>query len=294
MQDSQNDGLGVYFQDQVTLLDNLKLLAGFRYDTVSLETVNLPTFFNPTGSESTLNEDAFSPRVGLVYQPIEAVSIYGSFSRSFVPNSQTNVDGEILPPERGEQFEIGTRAELLEGRLTANLAFFNITKENVATTDPDNIFFSVATGEQRSRGIELDVAGEILPGWNIIANYAFTDADITEDEDFGGNRLSGVPNHNFNLWTTYDIQDGSLEGLGFGLGFNFVGERVGDLANSFEVDSYFLTNAAVSYERDNWRAALNIRNLFDVDYIESAGVNRTLGIVPGEPFTIIGSFSIEF
>ncbi|MEL6401217.1 MAG: TonB-dependent receptor, partial [Cyanobacteria bacterium J06626_4] len=249
---------------------------------------------NPNSSESTLNEDAFTPRVGLVYQPIEELSLYGSYTTSFVPNTDTTEAGEILEPERGEQFEIGARAELLDGRLTANLAFFDITKENVATTDPDNIFFSVATGEQRSQGLELDIAGEILPGWNIIANYAYTDAEITEDEDFEGNRLTDAPAHNFNLWTTYDIQDGPLVGLGFGLGFNFVGERSGDLANSFEVDSYFLTNAAISYERDNWRAALNIRNLFDVDYIESTGVNRTFGIAPGEPFTLIGSFAIEF
>jgi iron complex outermembrane receptor protein len=293
--ESQDDALGVYLQDQVTLFDNLILLAGIRYETVEQEVVNNPSFFSPTGSESTVNEDAFTPRVGLVYQPIEELSLYGSFSQSFVPNSATNVDGEILEPERGEQFEIGARAELLEGRLIANLAFFDITKQNVATTDPDNILFSAAIGEQRSRGIELDVAGEILPGWNIIANYAYIDAEITEDEDGNeGNRLSGVPDHNLNLWTTYTIQNGSLEGLGFGLGFNYVSERSGDNANSFTADGYFLTNAAVSYERDNWRAALNIRNLFDVDYIETTGTNRTFGIIPGEPFTLIGSFSIEF
>ena len=291
----RSDTLGVYLQDQVTLLDNLKLLAGIRYETVEQETINNPTDLNPNSSESTLNEDAFTPRVGLVYQPIEEVSLYGSYTTSFVPNCETTVDGEILEPEWGEQFEIGARAELLEGRLVANVAFFDITKENVATTDPDNIFFPVASGEQRSRGIELDIAGEILPGWNIIANYAYTDAEITEDEDGNeGNRLTGVPEHNFNLWTTYDIQDGPLKGLGFGLGFNYVSERFGDTANSFTAEDYFVTNAAISYERDNWRVALNIRNLFDVDYIESAGRSRGFGISPGEPFTLIGSFSIEF
>ncbi|MBE7385520.1 MAG: TonB-dependent siderophore receptor [Leptolyngbya sp. SIO1E4] len=295
LQDIREDGLGVYLQDQVTLLDNLKLLLGFRYDTIEQEVTNDPTSFNPTSSESTINEDAFTPRVGVVYQPIEAVSLYGSYSTSFSPNTATTVDGELLDPERGEQFEIGARAELLEGRLVANLAFFDITKENVATTDPDNLGSSVATGEQRSRGIELDVAGEILPGWNIIANYAYTDADITSDNRGNeGNRLRGVPEHNFNLWTTYTLQQGSLEGLGFGLGFNYVSERFGDTANTFTADGYFLTNAAVSYRRDNWRAALNIRNLFDVDYIESAGRTRRVGIGPGEPFTLIGSFAIEF
>ena len=289
------DSLGIYIQDQVDLLDNLKLLLGIRYDAVEQEVTSEPTFFNPTSSETTRNEDAFSPRVGLVYQPIEEVSLYGSFSQSFNPNTATTVDNEIIPPERGEQFEIGARAELLEGKLTANLALFNITKQNVANPDPNNLMFFVATGEIRSRGIELDVTGEILPGWNVIANYAYTDADIIEDNTgIEDNRLFGVPENNFNLWTTYDIQNGPLEGLGFGLGFNFVDERFGDNDNSFELDSYFLTNAAISYQRDNWRAGLNIRNLFDIDYIEGSRNSRTFGVTPGEELTLIGSFSIDF
>ncbi|MEM1256679.1 MAG: TonB-dependent receptor [Cyanobacteria bacterium P01_H01_bin.21] len=291
----RQDALGIYLQDQITLLDNLKLLAGVRYDTVEQETVRNPTFFNPNTSESTINDDAFTPRVGLVYQPSEEISLYGSYSTSFVPNSATTVDGEIIEPQRGEQFEIGIKTELLEGTLIGNLALFHITKQNVPTTDPDNFRASLPTGEQRSQGIELDIAGEIFPGWNIIANYAYTDADITSDNRGNeGNRLTGVPEHNFNLWNTYDIQAGPLEGLGLGLGVNYVGERFGDDANTFTADGYFLTNAAISYKRDNWRAALNIRNLFDVDYIESAGRTRTIGIGPGEPFTLIGSFSIEF
>ncbi|MEM8545913.1 MAG: TonB-dependent siderophore receptor, partial [Cyanobacteria bacterium P01_H01_bin.119] len=291
----RTDTLGIYLQDQVTLLDNLNLLAGFRYDMVNQETINQPNAFNPNGSESSLNEDAFTPRVGLVYQPIEEISLYGSYSTSFLPNTATTFTGEIIPPEEGQQFEVGIRAELLGNRLVANLAFFDLAKQNVATPDPNNFGSSVATGEQRSRGVELDIAGEILPGWNIIANYAYTDATITSDNSGNeGNRLTGVPEHNFNLWTTYDIQNGPLEGLGFGLGFNYVTERFGDTANTFTADGYFLTNAAVSYSRDNWQAAINIRNLFNVNYIESAGRTRTLGIGPGEPFTLIGSFSIEF
>ncbi|NEQ83698.1 MAG: TonB-dependent receptor [Moorea sp. SIO2I5] len=128
----------------------------------------------------------------------------------------------------------------------------------------------------------------------LVANYAYIDAKITEDNSgLEGNRKFNVPEHNFNLWTTYDIQEGFLEGLGFGLGFNYVGERFGDNANTFKVDSYFLTNAAISYRRDNWKAAMNIRNLFDIDYIETTSSGRR-GIYPGESFTIIGSFSIEF
>ncbi|MEM9450715.1 MAG: TonB-dependent siderophore receptor [Cyanobacteria bacterium P01_E01_bin.6] len=291
----QTDLLGIFVQDQITLLDNLKLLVGVRFDAFEQEVVTGPSFFTPEGIDTRTTGDAFSPRVGLVYQPIEPVSLFASFSRSFSPNTATTISGDIIDPERGEQFEVGVKSELLDGRFSASLAYFNITLENVATPDPDFPTFSVATGRQRSQGIEIDLIGELLPGWNFLANYALTDADITEDNtDIEGNRLFSVPRNNFNLWTTYDIQGGLLEGLGFGIGFNFVGERFGDNANSFTLGSYFLTNAAISYERDNWRLGLNIRNLFDVDFIESASNSRTTEIDPGEDFTIIGSVAVSF
>jgi len=215
--EDQTDSLSIYLQDQVTLLDNLKLLLGVRYDTFEQDTTNNPSLFIPTSSESSRSDDAFSPRFGVVYQPIEEVSLFTSYSRSFSPNSATTVTGDILEPEEGEQFEIGAKAELLDGRLAASLAYFDITLQNVATPDLDFPNFSVATGQQRSQGIELDLIGEVLPGWNLVANYAYIDAEITDDNSgLEGNRLFNVPKHNFNLWTTYDIQDGPLEGLGFG------------------------------------------------------------------------------
>ncbi|MEM0978700.1 MAG: TonB-dependent siderophore receptor [Cyanobacteria bacterium P01_H01_bin.58] len=288
------EGLGVYVQDQIRLSDNLILLAGIRYDTISQEFVMEESPLTPS-VETSSSSDAFSPRLGLVYQPTEAISLYGSYSRSFVPNTGRTADGNILEPERGEQFEVGVRAELLEGNLVANLAFFDIDKENVAVADPAGNGFFIAAAGQSSRGIELDVLGEILPGWNVVANYAYLDTEVTASDDgTTGNDLFNVPEHNFNLWTNYEIQTGSLEGLSFGLGFNFVDERFGNLANDFTVDSYFLTNAAISYQRDNWRAGFNFRNLFDVDYIESTANSRTGGINPGESFTVIGSFSVEF
>ena len=103
-----------------------------------------------------------------------------------------------------------------------------------------------------------------------------------------------MPENNANLWTTYDIQEGSLEGLGFGLGVNYVGERFGDNANTFTLEDYFLTNAAISYKKDNWRAGLNFRNLFDVDYVANARNGRAGFVTIGEGFSVIGSFSVEF
>lgn len=292
--DVEVDRLGIYLQDQISIFDNLKLLAGLRYDTAEQKTVNIPGAFTESG-EVTRNYDALTPRVGIVYQPIEEVSLYASYSKSFNPNTQNTVSGDPLEPEKGEGYEVGIKAELLDN-LFATLAYFDITKQNVAVTDPNNSFFSIPTGEQQSRGVELDVTGEVLPGWKIIAAYAYIDAEVTADTntDIVGNRLFNVPKHSASLWTTYEIQSGNWQGLGFGVGFNYVGEREGDLDNSFQVDSYFLTNAAIFYRRDNWRFALNFKNLFDINYIEAAENSRSSGNLPGEPLTVIGSISVEF
>jgi iron complex outermembrane recepter protein len=293
--DIQSDRLGVFLQDQVDILDNLILLAGVRYDTVEQTTVNGATESEPESSEITQNNDDFNPRVGLVYQPITQLSLFGSYSQSFSPNSETTSSGEPLDPEESEGFELGVKGEILAGKAFATLAYFNITKQNVATPDPIDTSSSVATGEQKSQGVEFDLSGEILPGWNIITSYAYIDAEVSKDNTIPvGNRLYNTPEHSASLWTTYEIQQGNLKGLGFGGGFNFVGEREGDLDNSFTLDSYFLANAAVFYKRNNWRFALNFKNLFDVDYITASGNRRSSNNDIGEPFSVIGSVSVEF
>jgi iron complex outermembrane receptor protein len=286
----QIDLLGIYLQDQITLLDNLKLLVGGRFDIVDQRTELGGSFGE---GESQQQDEAFTPRIGLVYQPIEPLSLYASFSQSFAPNSGRTVDGSILEPVRGTQYEIGVRGEWLDGRLVTNLAAYHLTRSNVAATDPDNLDFSIAIGEQRSQGIEFDVMGEILPGWNVIVSYAHTDAEITRDNSpREGNQLFGVPENAASLWSTYEIQSGNLQGLGFGLGLFFVGERQGDVDNSFQVPSYVRTDASLFYRRDNWRAAINVKNLFDVDYIESAAFRTAVN--PGIPFTILATLSVEF
>jgi iron complex outermembrane receptor protein len=102
-----------------------------------------------------------------------------------------------------------------------------------------------------------------------------------------------VPENSASLWTTYEIQSGGLQGLGFGAGLFFVGDRQGDLDNSFQLPSYVRTDAAIYYRRNNWRAALNFQNLFNIDYIRSAAGFRE-SVYPGEPFTVIGSVSVQF
>lgn len=281
------DSLGIYVQDQVTLAENLKLLVGGRFDAFEQTNRDL---INDT--EEFQSGNAFSPRVGIVYQPIEPISIYASYSRSFAPSIGRSVDGEQFQPERGTQYEIGVKADIND-RISATVALYDLTRSNVTTDDLSSPGFSIQTGEQNSRGIELNVAGEILPGWNVIGGYAYTNARITEDNTFKvGNRLNNVPEHSFNLWTSYELQQGELQGLGLGVGFFFVGDRQGDLDNSFILPSYFRTDAAIFYNRGQFRAALNFRNLFNVDYFESA--YDDLNVFPAEPFTVQGTISWDF
>ena len=132
-----------------------------------------------------------------------------------------------------------------------------------------------------------------MPGWNIIASYTYTDAIVTKDNVFDeGNRLANVPEHKFSLWTVYEIQTRNFQGLGFGAGLFYEGERQGDLDNSFQLDDYLRADAALYYRRGNFRGALNFRNLFDTNYIRFA--SGRANIQRGDPFTIAGSVSWEF
>ncbi|HEY9763906.1 MAG TPA: TonB-dependent siderophore receptor [Trichocoleus sp.] len=283
------NAIGLYVQDQVDLLDNLKLLVGGRLDFTTQDE-SYP-FSDETNNQS---DTAFSPRVGLVYQPTEELSLYASFSQSFLPVVGRSATNSPFVPERGTQYEIGVKGDWLEGQLSGTLSLFHITKRNVLTPDINDPDFSIQVGAQRSQGVELNLTGEILPGWNVIAGYAYTDAVVTQDNDIPvGNSLENVPRHTANLWTTYQIQEGNLQGLGFGLGLFFVGEREGDLPNSnFELPSYLRADAALFYERDNWRAGLNVRNLFDARYLETAQFRNI--VYPGAPLSVVGSVSVTF
>jgi iron complex outermembrane recepter protein len=279
--------LGIYLQDQITLAENLKLLLGGRFD-IANQNFQAPL----TQTTDFKQTEAFSPRVGIVYQPIQPISLYASYSRSFNYSTSSGFSAAPIEPERGTQYEVGVKADFTN-RLAATLAFYDLTRSNLPTLDPNNPTRTILVGEQRSRGIEFDVSGEILPGWNVIAGYAFTDAEITKDNTFPvGNQLSNVPRHALNLWTTYEIQSGNFKGLGFGLGIFYYGDRQGELRNTFVLPGYTRTDAAVFYKRDNFRASLNVQNLFDVDYFVSAqNINR---VIPGDPLTVVGTISWDF
>ena len=287
-QKTRNDQLGLYVQDIVTLAHDLKLVLGGRGDFIENKVTN---FLNASATQREPDQ-AFSPRVGLVYQPIQPVSLYASYSQSFSQNIGTTFGGSLFKPSRGTQYEVGVKTDFFNSRLSSTLALYQLTLSNVLTPDPNNSTYNVQTGEQRSRGIELNVSGEILPGWNVIASYAYTDARVTKDNVAAiGNRLVNVPDNSASLWTTYTFSKGNLRGLGFGLGLFYFGEREGDLKNSFSVPSYLRPDAAVYYRIGRLSIALNLKNLSNVRYFTPRTINL---VYPEDPFTVEGTVSWKF
>ncbi len=286
-----NDVFSIYVQDLIEVLPNLKIAAGVRFDSSK-------GFYEDLQTNTTINEvsdSQFSPRLGIVYQPSDTTTLYASFSNSFTPQIfGRNTSGEAFKPITSEQLEVGIRQEFFDRRLLAGLALYQITRQNVSTTDPnsDDFFDRIQTGEQRSRGIELDISGEISPGWKIIATYAYTDAVVTKDNVIPvGDRLGGVPYNSASLWTTYEIQKGNLQGFGGGLGLVYVGDRPDAIPNTFTVPSYLRTDAALFYRREQLEARLNFKNVFDLKYFDT---NNFGSLSAQEPFTVIGSFSYRF
>lgn len=307
----QNNILGAYVGDQVDLLDNLHMHFGGRFDLFDQTITNRPDGLTPTGSENTKTDTAFSPSVGIAYQPWKPITLYANYTESFAPQSagSRSISGNLFDPERGKSYEGGVKYEAFGGKLRSTVAVFDIKKKNVLTADPLNgFFFSVATGEQRSKGAEFDISGQILPGWDIIANYAYIDTRVTKDLLFAeGSRAPNSALHQGSLWTTYFFQEGVVKGFGAGIGMYAQGKRNGifqcqDPANCqapFELAGYVRMDAALYYRKQevfnktNLLAAINFTNLLDHRYFSGAQNFREI-VYTGAPFTAVGSLRFEF
>ncbi|WP_181093329.1 TonB-dependent siderophore receptor [Xanthomonas bromi] len=270
---------GLYFQDLVALGPQLKAMLGMR----------MGRFVNNALERGLVagrgRQTAFSPRVGLTWQPVAGTSLFTDWSRSYSPNVGHSGSSITYDAQIAEQFEVGVKQALVDDRLHANLALFNLDLANLLTTDPANPLRQVLNGRQRSRGAELALAGTILPGWKVIASYAYTDAKVDHDTDLPvGDALSNVPRHSGSVWSTYAFS--ALPGLKVGAGVYSVGAREVTLPNTFQLSSYTRTDAMVAYERGPWSTQLNLLNVFDRKYDTGglAGVfNYTL--TPSVPAT---------
>ncbi len=283
---------GAYIQDQMSLLDGrLLVLVGGRYDNYDIEALESADLLTSPALRRTDRDGRFSPQVGVVVKPLPELSLYASYSESFrAPTGSTSLaQGGFPRPETGVQYEAGIKADLLDDRLSATLSVFRITKENIATADPNDPNFSIQVGEARSQGVEFEVAGRIAPGWNVFGGLAWTDAEVTRDTRFrAGTRLPEVPRFAASLWSSYEFAlPDARQSAGFGGGVFYRGNRYFDAANTYEQGDYTLVNLAAWWRMGPVRTSLNLNNLLDQYYISE----RT---VPGAGRSLIGRVSVTF
>jgi len=286
---------GLYAQDQVELPFHLHLLAGLRYDNADMYLSSSGEFGGPSPDT---HSERVSPRGGMVWQPIPEFSVYGSYTENFGMPGNFGADGKPLPAQTADQWEVGAKTELFDGRFTATLAYYDLTKRNAPIAG--YLAYSRALGEAESRGIEFDVSGEILPGWSMIGAYSYmpfakTIADET-DPAVVGKRLNNAPKHNGSLWTTYEFQQGDLRGLKFGAGMQAVSQREIGFYETAQAPGYAIMNLMASKAwtvgKTKLTAQLNIDNLLDKTY--HASIYSYGPTYYGNPRTFMGAIKIEY
>lgn len=272
-----------FVQDQVALTDKLKVLAGARFERFEHDYET----YVPGGKSWQASDNAVTPRIGVSYDLTETLALYADTARSFKPNTGASRLGGGFAPEKGKSYEMGLKWEALDQQLSVDAAIYQIEKRNVLTTDPVDSTFSVAAGEVRSRGFDVNVAGNLTPEWRVIGGYAYVDAEVTKDNVLrSGTRLLNIPKNSFSLLNMYEFQDGMLKGLGLGSGLRYVDERAGQTANTgFSMGSYTVVDLLGFYKvNDKVRLNLDLKNLFDRDYEEGAFGN--VYAYPGAPRTL--------
>lgn len=283
----------LFVSDLVTVTDWLKLFGAVRYAEQRNE-----DRFNPAETlETTYNDNAITPNLGVLVQPTDQLTIYGSYSEGIttgvqIPNNATNFGTDIfLNPARTSQFEVGVKAELFTGALLT-AAYFDISQP-LATFDENDFFGYI--GDQDHRGLELTLSGNITPELRLIAGGLYLDPTINNPDNAAvdGNRPSGVPRYQANLYADWQVP--MVPGLAVNGGLFYTGDRFANDTNTFEIDGYVRFDLGVRYafELGDQRltARLNIRNLTDEDFIEGTAFGQFLF---GSPRAAFFSLTSEF
>ncbi len=281
----------LYVKDNWHLNEQWILVLGGRYQRFEqLVGQGRGALYKPTTDRQ---DTTFLPFGGLVFQLNDQVAFYGNYSRSFVPNASDTDTGQAFDPEEGRSYELGVKLDLPQG-IGASLALFDIEKENVVVT---NNSVSEAAGKVGSRGVELDITGRLSERWELLGSYAYTDTEILDDPANEGNELVNAARNVGSLYLVHRLHlPQELGQWRLGGGARYVGERAGDNANTFWLDSYTVADAFVSWDSqllgEKTRLQLNVRNLFDERYYSSSGGN--LRVAVGEPREVRLSASVEF
>ncbi|MBN8857732.1 MAG: TonB-dependent receptor [Sphingobacteriales bacterium] len=271
---------GVYLQDQVSFSEKWKALLAIRYD----DYLNR-SYFLISGSEyfDSSKAHAFVPKIGLVYQPLQSVSVYGSYAEGFQPQySNSRASGGPFPPLKARQVEAGFKAEIFQKRLVPTLTWYLIKEINVLKPDPSDAtgVRQVTTGEVTSRGIEITLTGNLTKQWNMLANYAHNKIFISKSTVAGekGTGFGDTPSDAFSLWTTYQL-NGKLKGLKAGAGYRQATKRS---VYGLELPGYSVWDALLSYQYNKIGLAVNAFNLANKRYaIGSFGSSYYFPGAPG-------------
>ena len=295
-QDSSLESTSLYFKDNWHLNDRWILVLGGRYQTFKQYSDQ------GLGRDYVVNLDkrdhAALPLAGVVFQATDTLSLYGNYSRSFVPNTTVDDRGTTFEPEEGRSFEVGAKYDLTPG-LNLNVALYDIEKKNVVTTRTvGGLSISEAAGKVGSRGVEVDLTGRLAKRWDMIATYAYDHTEVLDDPRNEGNRLPQAPKHSGSLYLTHHLLvPSNLGGWHLGGGARYVGERAGDAANSFYMSSYTVADAFLRWDLPvtgyQTRLQLNVDNLFDKQYYPSSA-NSPLQVTVGEPRTARLSATVSF
>jgi len=271
-----------FAQDQIALSSQVQLLGGIRFDRFDLRYHN-----NRNGDELERVDNLVSPRAGVVYKPLAPLSVYGSYSVSYLPSSgdqfsSLTVVTQQVKPERFDNYEVGAKWDLRPA-LSVTTAVYRLDRTNTRSTDPNDPTRIVQTGSQRSNGFEAGVNGQVTPRWKIAGGYAFQDAFVTSATAAApeGAIVGQVPRHTFSLWNNYQVHPR----VSAALGLIQRSDMFATISDTVTLPGYVRADAAafITLTRD-LRLQVNLENAFDKQYFVNADSNTNIS--PGTPRTL--------
>lgn len=283
-----------YVQDQIELTPQWQVLAGLRYDQFKVD-VHDRRASTIGRRDFNRQDELWSPRLGLIYKPVAPVSIYGSYSVSYLPASGDQFSSlttitEGLKPEKFENLEVGAKWEV-NPNLLVTAALYRLDRDNTTSPDPARPGQVVLTGAQRSRGLEISVAGRLSSRWEVAGGYALQDAEIrrTTAAAPAGRDVALVPEQTLSLWNRYDV----TQRLSLGLGLIHQGARFASISNAVTLPGYTRADAAIFLKvSDRVRGQINIENLFDRRYAATSHGDNN--ILFGTPRAVRVSADVRF
>ncbi|GEB70077.1 TonB-dependent receptor [Pseudoalteromonas carrageenovora] len=289
------ESVGVFIQDQISLTDKLDIRIGARFDDYEQRLNNRLANTNTKQTESRV-----SPQFGVVYEASDYVSVYGAYGENFRPLSGADANGDGFEPNQSTSAELGVKFTLNDGALFGTVAVFKVEQDNMLVVDDATAFTYAAIGEAQSKGIEIDLTGELTDTLEVWASYAFVDATIENsffDANFGytveaGASLLNVPEQQLSLQL---VQSTVLYGkaIKFGGGLLHVGKRNGFFGTDFELPSYTTARAFVNYDvTDAIGITAEVNNLFDETYYTNSFADAW--VQPGTPRNVKFSASYKF